>query len=151
MRWNKLIIGVGAMLNALSSYATITNETGDINIGVSRDILQSTVVCSTATPYMKLFEFIANGQRDVGIKYFDKQISSGNCVQTPAQSVVLLGVKMASISGVERKTPSVYVVAKVKGGNFVGYAAAQHLTSRGFDIIKEVQLVNKRLGSPLVQ
>lgn len=151
MRWNKLIIGVAAMLNALSSHAAITNETGDINIGVSQDILRPTVVCTTATPYMKLFEFIANGQRDVGIKYFDKQIGAGVCIQVPAQSVIVLGVKMASISGVERKTPSVYVVAKVKGGGFVGYAPAQHLTSRGFDIIKEVQIVNKRLGSPLVQ
>ncbi|MCE1059605.1 hypothetical protein LU646_17120 [Pseudomonas alloputida] len=151
MRWNKLIIGVGTMLTTLSSYAAITNETGDINIGVSRDILQPTVVCGNATPFMKLFEFIANGQRDVGIKYFDKQISAGTCVQVPAQSVVVLGVKMASISGAERKVPSVYVVAKVKGASFVGYTAAQHLTSRGFDIIKEVQIVNKRLGSPLVQ
>lgn len=146
-----MIIGVSALLNALSSHAAITNETGDINIGMSRDILQATVVCATATPYMKLFEFVANGQRDMGIKYFDKQISAGSCVQAPAQSVVVLGVKMASISGAERKVPSVYVVAKVKGAGFVGYTGAQYLTSRGFDIIKEVQIVNKRLGSPLVQ
>lgn len=68
-----------------------------------------------------------------------------------AQSVTVLGVQMASISGVERKTPSVYVVAKVRGGGFVGYVAAPYLTNRGFDIVKEVQLVNKRLGAPLVQ
>lgn len=151
MQWKKLIVGIGFMVSGISANAAITNETGDVDIGMSRDILQATVVCSNADPYMKLFEFVANGNRDAGVKYFDKKISAGECVQVKTQSVTVLGVRMASISGVERKTPSVYVVAKVRGGGFVGYVGAPYLTNRGFDIIKEIQIVNKRLGSPLVQ
>lgn len=133
------------------SKAAIHDTTGDIDIGISRDVMQATVVCTKTDVLFKLMEYVANGKRDAGIKYLEEKTKAGACITVKTQSVTVLAVKMAKISGTQRPTPSIYVLVKVRGPDFTGYVGPSNLNNRGFDIIKEVQLLNKRLGSPLVQ
>lgn len=131
--------------------AAIHDTTGDIDIGISRDVMQATVVCTKTDVLFKLMEYVADGKRDVGIKYLEERTKAGACVAVRTQSVTVLAVKMAKISGAQRTTPSIYVLVKVRGPDFTGYVGPSNLNHRGFNIIKDVQLLNKRLGSPLVQ
>ncbi|WP_323115095.1 hypothetical protein [Pseudomonas guariconensis] len=131
--------------------AAIHETTGDIDIGISRDVMQATVVCMKPDVQFRVMEFVANGKRASGIKYLEDQTKAGACVVVKTQSVTVLAVKMAKISGDERPTPSIYTVVKVRGPNFTGYVGPSTLNNRGFDIVKDVQLLNKQLGFPLVQ
>lgn len=136
---------------AVPAFAVIHEVTGDIDVGISRDVLQATSVCKSESVYFKLVEMIANGKRDQGIKMVDAAIARGDCVQVKTQSVTVISVKMAKISGSERKVASIYAIVRVRSASFDGYVAPSTLSDRGFDIIKTVQVMNKKLGAPLVQ
>ncbi|MDF0730190.1 hypothetical protein P0Y43_05530 [Pseudomonas entomophila] len=138
-------------IGSTSSNATIHDTTGDIDIGISRDVLQATVACKQPEVMFKLMEYVANGRRDSGVAYLEERTKAGACITVKMQSVTVLAVKMAKISGTERKTPSIYVLVKVRGPNFVAYVGPSALNHRGFDIIKDAQLLNKKIGAPLVQ
>ncbi|WP_367863438.1 hypothetical protein [Pseudomonas guariconensis] len=145
------VISTAFLLQVANVEAKIWETTGDVDIGISRDVLQSTIVCSNADVQLRLMELVAEGRRDQGVKHLENRTKAGECVYVPTQSITVLGVKMAKISGAERKVPSVYVLVKVAGPNFRGYVGPSALLNRGFDIIKDVQKVNKSLGAPLVQ
>lgn len=151
MKKRTLAFGLVASLNIVPVCAAIVDATGDIDIGISRDVMESTSVCKNPNTYFQLIEMIADGKRDQGIRMVDAAIAKGDCLQVKAQSVTVTSVRMAKISGAERKVASIYVLVRVRGRGFDGYVAPSTLSERGVDIIRTAQLMNKRNGAPLVQ
>lgn len=143
-------LGLSSLAYAIPASAAITDVTGDIDIGISRDVMQSTFVCK-ANVWLNVIQMIADGKHSQSEKLLETGLREGDCVKANAQSVTVTGVRMAKISGIERKEASIYALAHVRGKNFNGYVGPSTLSERGFDIIKTVQIMNKKMGAPLVQ
>lgn len=141
------------MLMGFSTFASaeITNVTGNLDAGPTREVLSGGYLCRDALDIFRLYELRANGVSDASMNAAAKKIVSNACKELPPTSVWITGVKLAKIYGKAMPQPSLYVVVRVRVNGDYYYVAPHFLNGTGFEIIKQAQIQNKRNGSPLVQ
>lgn len=147
------LVGIGLLMSLAAGVvqAEIHNTTGDLNIGPVMDVTKWTVMCPNADTLFKTYEFVAMSQLSKVEPYINSAVKAGKCIEVPASSVFVVGVKMAKIGASKTAQPSVYILARVKFKGQFFYVMPNFLMESGFDIIKQGQLANKEMGYELVQ
>ncbi len=148
---NLASIGLMMSLAAGIVQAEVLSMTGDLNIGPVMDVTKWTVMCPNADSLFKAYEFVAMSQHSKVEPYMNSAVKAGQCIEVPASSVFVVGVKMAKIAASKKAKPSVYILARVKLKGQFFYVMPNFLMENGFDIIKQGQLANHEMGYELVQ